>query len=287
MSGLTACCEPWTGRPHLAPTSVRCARGGLRSRAAVRRRQAAFLLRRTRRDVFFTPDSGGARRRRGRRPVPWRARRGALVGRRRVRQAAADDGAAVRHAVDRDQPRLARPTRRRARSASVPGPCSAGCGALRSCSRSSFPWPSRKSRRHRSSARPCSSAVRRSTSSISTSRRIRSTRSRTTSSRRWCCSRSIVGVALIGVERKQALLDVLRVAADAVARATRLAVRLTPYRAVRHRRDRGRHPQHRAARAAAGLSRHLRGGRAAGQPLGPARAGRRTDTDSGHARSSR
>ena len=39
----------------------------------------------------------------------------------------------------------------------------------------------------------------------------------------------IVGVALIGVERKQALLDVLRVAADAVARATRLAVRLTPY----------------------------------------------------------
>jgi Na+/H+-dicarboxylate symporter len=39
----------------------------------------------------------------------------------------------------------------------------------------------------------------------------------------------IVGVALIGVERKQALLDVLRVAADAVSHATRLAVRLTPY----------------------------------------------------------
>ena len=39
----------------------------------------------------------------------------------------------------------------------------------------------------------------------------------------------IVGVALIGVERKQMLLDVLRTATDAVARATRSIVRLTPY----------------------------------------------------------
>jgi Na+/H+-dicarboxylate symporter/ABC-type amino acid transport substrate-binding protein len=39
----------------------------------------------------------------------------------------------------------------------------------------------------------------------------------------------VLGVALIGVERKQVLLDVLRVASEAVARATRLAVRLTPY----------------------------------------------------------
>ena len=39
----------------------------------------------------------------------------------------------------------------------------------------------------------------------------------------------IVGVALIGVERKETLLDVLRVAAAAVAQATRLAVKLTPY----------------------------------------------------------
>jgi len=38
----------------------------------------------------------------------------------------------------------------------------------------------------------------------------------------------VVGVALIGVERKQVLLDVLRVASETVARATRLAVRLTP-----------------------------------------------------------
>ena len=39
----------------------------------------------------------------------------------------------------------------------------------------------------------------------------------------------IVGVALIGIEGKQMLLDVLHVASDAVSRATRLIVRLTPY----------------------------------------------------------
>jgi Na+/H+-dicarboxylate symporter/ABC-type amino acid transport substrate-binding protein len=39
----------------------------------------------------------------------------------------------------------------------------------------------------------------------------------------------VVGVALIGVERKEVLLDVLRIAADAVSHATRLAVRLTPF----------------------------------------------------------
>ena len=39
----------------------------------------------------------------------------------------------------------------------------------------------------------------------------------------------VVGVALIGVERKAALLDVLQVATDAVSRATRAIVKLTPY----------------------------------------------------------
>ena len=39
----------------------------------------------------------------------------------------------------------------------------------------------------------------------------------------------IVGVALIGVERKVVLLDVLQTATDAVSRATRAIVRLTPY----------------------------------------------------------
>jgi Na+/H+-dicarboxylate symporter/ABC-type amino acid transport substrate-binding protein len=39
----------------------------------------------------------------------------------------------------------------------------------------------------------------------------------------------MLGVALIGVERKQVLLDVLDVAGDALARANRLVVKLTPY----------------------------------------------------------
>ncbi len=39
----------------------------------------------------------------------------------------------------------------------------------------------------------------------------------------------VVGIALIGVERKQPLLDVLAVARNAVARATRLVASLTPY----------------------------------------------------------
>jgi Na+/H+-dicarboxylate symporter/ABC-type amino acid transport substrate-binding protein len=39
----------------------------------------------------------------------------------------------------------------------------------------------------------------------------------------------IVGIALIGVERKQVLIDLLQVAAEALARATRFVGRLTPY----------------------------------------------------------
>jgi proton glutamate symport protein len=39
----------------------------------------------------------------------------------------------------------------------------------------------------------------------------------------------LVGVALIGVERKQVLLDVLQVTGEAVSRATRLVSKLTPY----------------------------------------------------------
>lgn len=39
----------------------------------------------------------------------------------------------------------------------------------------------------------------------------------------------VIGVALIGVERKQVLLDVLQVVGEAVSRATRLVSQLTPY----------------------------------------------------------
>ena len=39
----------------------------------------------------------------------------------------------------------------------------------------------------------------------------------------------VVGVALIGVERKEPLMDVLRIATQAVSRATRSILRLTPF----------------------------------------------------------
>jgi Na+/H+-dicarboxylate symporter/ABC-type amino acid transport substrate-binding protein len=39
----------------------------------------------------------------------------------------------------------------------------------------------------------------------------------------------VLGVALIGVERRQVLIDVLQTSADALARATRLVSKLTPY----------------------------------------------------------
>ena len=39
----------------------------------------------------------------------------------------------------------------------------------------------------------------------------------------------ILGIALMGVERKQGLIDLLQVAADALSRATRFVSRLTPY----------------------------------------------------------
>ena len=51
----------------------------------------------------------------------------------------------------------------------------------------------------------------------------------TMSCRPWCCFSVFVGVALIGVERKQIALDVFAVAKEALSRATRFVVGLTPY----------------------------------------------------------
>jgi Na+/H+-dicarboxylate symporter/ABC-type amino acid transport substrate-binding protein len=39
----------------------------------------------------------------------------------------------------------------------------------------------------------------------------------------------ILGIALVGVERRERLIDVLQVAKDAISRATRFVIRLTPY----------------------------------------------------------
>ena len=99
----------------------------------------------------------------------------------------------------------------------------------------------------------------------------------------------VVGVALIGVERKQVLLDVLRRRGRGACRArTRFVVRLTPYGLFAIAASAAGTLQRRAARAAADLSGHAtsRVG-AAGQPLGPAGSGRRADADPGAARSSR
>ena len=91
----------------------------------------------------------------------------------------------------------------------------------------------------------------------------------------------IVGVALIGVERKQRLLDVLQTAGEALTRATRSIVRLTPYGLFAI-----------AATAAGTLSieqlgrlqvylHHLRRRGHAAEPLGPARPGGDADAHPG------
>ena len=65
----------------------------------------------------------------------------------------------------------------------------------------------------------------------------------------------VLGVALIGVERKQTLLDVLRGRRRGAVARRRGWSSADALRPLRHRRDRGRHAQPRAARAAAGVSR--------------------------------
>jgi Na+/H+-dicarboxylate symporter len=90
----------------------------------------------------------------------------------------------------------------------------------------------------------------------------------------------LLGVALIGVERKQVLLDVLGVAGDALSRVTRFVVRLTPY-GLRHRGDRCRNAEPRADRPAAGLPDRVCPRRAAGQPVGIARTRRGADAHPG------
>ena len=78
----------------------------------------------------------------------------------------------------------------------------------------------------------------------------------------------LVGVALIGVERKQVLLDVLQVVGEAVSRATRARDEADAVRPVRDCRDGRRHAQRRATRPAADLSADLRRARAGASASG-------------------
>ena len=68
----------------------------------------------------------------------------------------------------------------------------------------------------------------------------------------------VVGVALIGLPRKQVLLDVLEAASDTLARAMRFVVAADAVRHLRHRRDHGRHAPARTGRPAGDLSGRLR-----------------------------
>ena len=90
----------------------------------------------------------------------------------------------------------------------------------------------------------------------------------------------VLGSALVGVKDRERLLDVLHVAKDAIARATRLVTRLTPYGLFAI-----------AANAAGTLDLEQLGrlqiylityvdGRVAGEPVGIARTRRRAHADS-------
>ena len=97
----------------------------------------------------------------------------------------------------------------------------------------------------------------------------------------------VLGIAVVGVARRERLLDVLQVARDAISAATRLVTRLTPYGLFAI-----------AANAAGTLSLEQLGRlqiylvayvavAPAGQPVGASRAGRRADADSSPGRARR
>ena len=71
--------------------------------------------------------------------------------------------------------------------------------------------------------------------------------------------RACSAIALMGVERKERLIEWLQVVERALARANRLVVRLTPLGPLRDRRPHRRHARPRAGRAPARLPDRLRG----------------------------
>ena len=136
----------------------------------------------------------------------------------------------VRHRVDRQQPRAARLRRRRAVSA-----LRVGRGRRRAVARGARLRVPRAaglsvaSRTPRSSARAGAAPRRRSISSALyiPSNPFNSLANNVVPA--VVLFSVLVGVALIGVERKQVLLDVLQVVGEAVSRATRFVSKLTPY----------------------------------------------------------
>ena len=90
----------------------------------------------------------------------------------------------------------------------------------------------------------------------------------------------MLGVALVGVEQRERLLDVLYVTRDAIARATRYVTRLTPYGLFAIAANAaGTLDLQQLGRLQIYLVAYVIGGRA-GEPLGVARAGRGAHADS-------
>ena len=85
----------------------------------------------------------------------------------------------------------------------------------------------------------------------------------------------MIGLALIGVEHKQPLLDVLRTASTAIARVARFIVRLTPFGIFAIAANAAGTLDVEQLRPHRGLPGRLRRLRAAAGALGPAGAGRR------------
>jgi len=178
-------------------------------------------------DVLST-DPRRARWRRVHRALLWRTRSRAGVGGRWFRQAAPDDGAALHHRLHRRQPRLLGYAEVRTlglRAAAVIG----GLWLLALSFAFLIPltFPSVENASFFSSslverqppfdfvdlyipANPFHSLANNVVPAV-------------------VLFSVILGVALVGVEHKERLLDVLQVARDAIARATRLVTRLTPY----------------------------------------------------------
>ncbi len=217
----------------------------------------------------------------GPRPVPRRARRAARRRGRRLRQAAADDGAAVRHHLHRRRAWAACHAAEARRLGVRAGAVLVGLWVVASRLRAAVP-----------AGVPDAARARRS------------------SARRWSSSRPpfdfvdlyipsnpfhslannvvpavvlfavVLGVALIGLERKQVLLDVLaRGQRRGVAGRRSFVVRLTPYGMFAIAATPPARCEVEQTRAHPGLPGDLRRHRAARRAVGAAGAGGRADAD--------
>ena len=205
---------------------------------------------------------------------------GPEIGRRRLRQAAADDGAALRHGLDRDEPGIAQ-----LRAGAHPG-APRRRGAWRALGgRVALRVPdsagvSRRRQRHvlqlGAARAPSGLQLRRSLHPVEP---VQLARQQHRSRRR-----AVLGHRRRGADRRRAQAEAARRAGDGQRGVEaghplhRAAHAVWP---VRHRGHGRRHAEHRAVGAAAGVPPHLRGSGPAAEPLGPARSGGDADAHPG------